>query len=106
MVEIKCSSEGKRHFSVNPKTKGGNEARIDGAVQYEVLEGDAEVIPDEEGNGAYLVSGAEGVTSRIKVSADADLGEGVQTIETEISFVVTAPQANDLGISVGEEEAK
>lgn len=62
-----------------------------------------EVAPD--GMSCYLISGTVG-NSKITVSADADLGEGVNTITDTIDLAVVSAQASSLGLVVGAAEAK
>lgn len=97
MAELKSTSEEKIHFRLSPKTPGGNPANVE-TTNFEVVSGDATLEVDEDGLGATAISGSEG-TSVIRVSADADLGEGVETISLDIDYVVTAPEANSLGFS-------
>lgn len=97
MAELKSTSEEKIHFRIAPKTPAGNPAEVENA-EFEVLSGDATLEVDEDGLGATLVSGTEG-TNVIRVTADADLGEGVETISVDFDYVVTAPEANSLGLA-------
>lgn len=103
---ITITDEQKIKVTVAPKTAAGNDATIDGAVNFSKIEGDATIEPIEgEPNSAYLVSGAEG-NSVIEVSADADLGEGVNTITDRIDLAVVPAAASALGITAGEAELK
>lgn len=106
MVEVKITNEQKVKVTLAPKTATGNPATLDGKPSWEVTEGDATVAVDEDGMGAFLISGDSASESKIMVSADADLGEGVETVSQEISLVVTLANASDLGLSVGTPEAK
>jgi hypothetical protein len=40
--------------------------------------------------------------SKLKISADADMGEGVQTIEEIFYVIVVAAGASNLGLGFGE----
>jgi hypothetical protein len=84
--------------STNPE---GLPAEIDGDVQYEVLEGDVEVVPTDGTNGkeVLLVSNAPNTVNRIRVFADKRLGEETVLIEDEIVYTVTAAEAAGFGFS-------
>ena len=100
------TNEQKIKVTVQPVTEAGNPAQIDGAPTFEVVDGDATVESVEgEPNSAYLVSGEVGV-STIRVSADADLGEGVQTIQEDVTLNVVQATANNLGVVAGAPELK
>ncbi len=101
MTEKKITTLQKVHVKINPSDSNQNPAAIDGPVTFEVTQGDATVEPDEDGKGAFLVSGSA-MENKIKVSADADLGSGVETISDEISLVVENPKATSLGMSFDE----
>lgn len=98
MNDIQSTNEEKVHVKLNPTTTSGNPASLDGAAVWEILSGDATVEPDADGLGAFIVSGSAIGASQVKVSADADLGAGVQTIEAIIDYNVVSPQAANLGI--------
>lgn len=106
MQEKTIDNTQKIHVSVTPVTSTGQPAQVEGVINFEVLDGTATVEPDADGKGAYLISGNDIGTSTIKVSADADLGAGVELIEDTISLVVIHPKATALGISFGEPEQK
>lgn len=105
MAEIAITSEQKVHVKLNPTTAAGSPSSLDGAATFAVESGDATVEPDADGLGAYLISGAAGV-SVISVSADADLGEGVVTITDSITLTVSDPFAANLGLVVDAPEPK
>jgi len=109
MVAVTITNEQKIKITVNPKTAAGNPASIqEGSLQVEVLEGDgtAETIEGDP-NSFYAISGsATGAITRIKVSADGDLGEGVVTLEDEALVTVIPATASSLGLTVGEPELK
>jgi len=101
---ISITSEEKIPVTLAPKTAAGNPASVENPV-WSVLSGDATVEPSADGLSAYLVSGASGI-NEISVTADADLGEGVVEISSDITLAVTSPLAADLGITVGAAEPK
>jgi hypothetical protein len=104
-MDITISNEQKISVRLNPLTGAGNPATIDGPAAFNVESGDATVEPDADGLGAFIVSGAVGA-SVIRVSADADLGDGVRTIDEVINLTVTNPEAVSLGLAAGTAEPK
>lgn len=101
---ISITSEEKILVTLSPKTAAGNDASVENPV-WSVVSGDATLVPSEDGLSCELVSGASGI-NEIKVTADADLGEGVVEISSDITLAVTSPLAADLGITVGAAEPK
>lgn len=103
---ITITNEQKVQVTLAPTTQAGNPATLDGTPSWTVTDGDAtlEVAPD--GLSCYLISGNADVNSKIEVSADADLGEGVQTITDVIDLAVVSAQASGLGLVVGTAELK
>ena len=93
-------------FTLAPTTAAGNPATLDGTPSWTVLEGDATIEVAADGLSCYLISGSADVNSKIEVSADADLGEGVQTITDVIDLAVVSAQASGLGLTVGTAETK
>lgn len=105
MLEVKSTNEQKVHLHFAPKTAAGKPAKIDGDITYEVTSGDATVDSTDNLN-PYIVSGDIAGESKILVTADADLGEGVETISEEISYVVSMPNASSFGVTVDAPEPK
>ena len=109
MVATTITNEQKIKITLNPLTAAGNPAQIEaGTLQVEVLEGDgtAETIEGEP-NSFYAISGSStGTITRIKVTADGDLGEGVSTLEDEVLMTVIPANASSLGLALGEPELK
>ncbi len=95
--------------SINPMWVNPNDAtdtrpgNIDGAPTWEIVNatpaGIASIVPDaSDPKQAHIaLTGVEGTFS-VKVSADADLGSGVKTVENTGDFTVVAPRVNDLGL--------
>lgn len=113
MIAVSTDNEQKIKLTFQPMTKGTSTtgpqpAEVDGDIAYEVTEGDAtvEVVEGTGGKEAYLVSGSPNTVNRITVTADADLGEGVATIQEEVVYTVTQAGAAGLGASVGSAEQK
>lgn len=103
---ITITNEQKVLVTLNPVTAAGNPATVDGAPVWQVASGDATLEVQEGGMSAYLISGAADVTSKVMVSADADLGEGVASLEDSIDLVVIPATASTLGLVSGTPELK
>lgn len=99
MIEIKLSTEEKVKATISPMTPGSKPAPVDGEASWTVTAGDATVEVLEGGFSAFLVSGDTASESKIMVSVDADMGEGVQTVSQEVSLVCSLPSATTLGFS-------
>jgi hypothetical protein len=98
---ITITNEEKVQVTLAPTTAAGNPAILDGVPTWAVTEGDATLEVSEDGLSAFLVSGNADVNSKIEVTADADLGEGVITLTDVIDLAVVAAQASALGIVTG-----
>jgi hypothetical protein len=104
------TNEQKIKITINPTTAAGNPAQVEeGSVKFEnTTEGSDVTVEAVEGepNSAYLVSGTNEGVANIRVSADADLGEGVATIEDNVTLTVVPATADTLGLLSGEPELK
>lgn len=104
MIQIVTTDEQKATLPYAPKTAGGKDAEVD-SVDFEITEGDATVVVDEENKKVSWVSGTAGVTKG-KIIMDADLGEGIVPIEEDFEYFVTAAQASNLGFGEAVVELK
>lgn len=100
------TNEQKIKLTLNPTTAAGNPATVDGAPVWTVIEGDATIEPSEDGLSCYLISGEANVNSKITVTADADLGEGVIALTDTVDLAVVPASASVLGLTAGEAELK
>lgn len=104
------TNEQKIKITIAPKTAAGNDAQVEaGSVKFEnTTEGSDVTVEAIEGepNSAYLVSGSNEGVANIRVSADADLGLGVATIEDNVTLTVVLATADNLGLNSGEPELK
>lgn len=105
-MEIKLTNEQEVDVTLAPKTEAGLTAKLDGSPGWQVMIGECEVIPSEDGLTATIVSSDTPGTSQILVEADADLGDGVETISAVITVEVTGAKATNLGLSVGSPRIK
>src|SRR5688500_20049941 len=95
---ITINNEQRVRVTLSPKTAKGAPAEVEGEPTWTVESGDATIEPETGGLSVFIVSGNLG-NSVIKVSADADLGPGVATIEDSIDITVTTTMANSLGLT-------
>jgi hypothetical protein len=113
-LDVVSNTDEKVPILVNPKRAGGKDAKIDGRPILSIVSGGATVenvdqaaadaYESETGNkglAGYLVSEDTANTSEWKVTADADLGEGVTNIEETGTYVYSDAPAVSVGASVG-----
>lgn len=99
-LDLTLTTEQKQHLKLTPKTAAGKDAPLDGAPVWSVISGNGTVVPDDDGLGAFIVStdDVDSTPTIFQVSADADLGSGVETISDTITLTSTAPNASSLGL--------
>lgn len=100
MFNASCSNEEKVLAAVSYTTSRGLPAIVDGPTLVEVLSGDGTVEP-VDAHRFYLVSGAVPGDTVYAISADADLGDGIQTITDAITLTVSNAQAAAFGVTFG-----
>ena len=100
-IEVQSTNEEKVPVTINPLSSAGKPAKIDGAPTWTVTSGDATVVVATDGLSAELVSGDNPGDSTFLVEADADLGEGVESIADTITYHVAGAKAINLGLTVG-----
>lgn len=106
MIELKLTNEQKIKVTLTPMTSTGKPAAIDGKPSWSVSSGDATVEVSDDGLSAYLISSDVPGESLIVVEADADLGEGVETISDAVKLTVEGAKAVSLGLVAGTPEPK
>jgi len=89
---------------VNPQDRKGKPAQVqEGSVAYE---SDNETVctveEDPSDEKKFKLNFLSVGFANVKVSADADLGEGVVTVEGTLQVVVEPEQATGFGVAVGE----
>jgi hypothetical protein len=101
-LDITITNKQKENITINPVTLRGVPAKVDGVPVWEVLSGNSTVEVAADGLSAFIVSeDTIDTTTVVKASADADLGEGVETIEDTITVHVVAEpgeKASSLGL--------
>ena len=106
-VEITLTNEQKVRATLAPKTATGKPAKVDGLPVVTVISGDATIAnASTDGLSFDIVSGDSPGDSEVLVEADADLGEGKETISDTIRVSVVGARASNLGLSVGTPEPK
>lgn len=98
---VKLTNEQKVTVTLNPQTDGGKPAKLDGKPEWSVVSGDATLNVAEDGLSAEIVSPDVPGQSQVLVQADADLGEGVETISGTLDVQVAGAAAKNLGLSLG-----
>jgi len=99
-------------FQVAPTNRKGKPAKVQaGSVEYESVDPSiATVAEDPNDETKFTVKSSadditESKTTDIKVKADADLGDGVVTIEGVLTVTVTPEAATGFGVSTISEPA-
>ena len=106
MLTLNITTEQKIDVTLSPKTAAGNTALLDGAPTWTKLFGDSGVVVSEDGLTATLVSSDSPGESQFMISADADLGAGVETIQDVVTLVVGGAKASSLGLVAGDPQLK
>jgi hypothetical protein len=97
-MDLTSTVEQKVRVTLTPKTSSGNPATLDGTPIWEIVSGGATVQNiSADGLSAEIVSEDTIGSSTWKVSADADLGAGVRTIEEGGTYTYTNAEAAALG---------
>lgn len=105
-LQLKINDEQKVNIRLNPVTPSGKPVKVDGKPEWSVADGDSTLVVADDGMSAFLVSADTPGITNYMVSADADLGEGVDTISDTIQLTVVDPQATSLGLVADPPEAK
>lgn len=100
MLELNCSNEEKIPVTVTPLSPSGKPAAIQGAVNVTVQDGAGSVTMTGDLTFEVVSGDVPGDTSYL-VSADADLGDGVITIQDIIILHVAGAMAANLGMTAG-----
>lgn len=84
---------------LNPTTPKGKPVKLDGKPEWSVVDGDSTLEVADDGLSATLISSDTPGVTHYQVAADADLGDGVDTITDTIELTVVDPQASSLGLT-------
>lgn len=105
-MDITITNEEKVLVTLAPKTSTGKPAKLDGKPEWRVESGDSTIEVADDGLSATLISSDTPGDTIFIVEADADIGEGIETIAESLKLTVSGAKAANLGIVVGEPEAK
>lgn len=98
-LEATCTNEEKVPISLKPVTPAGNPIVVEALnIAVQSGEGTFEIVDDAN---FFVVSGPTPGDTVYIVTADADLGEGVQNISDVITLHVEGAKAQSLGLGVG-----
>jgi hypothetical protein len=95
------TTEQKLPFTFAPTSPQGNPATLDGAIQAEVISGDATVEVSADGLSGFIIAGSTVGAAQVRFFGDADLSVGVRTIEEIADIQITNAEAAVLGLSFG-----
>lgn len=115
MTQLSIQNDQMIALTINPTHKStGRPAKTDGPPLWEVVDGTSilgyldtngvlQLGTSPDGLSAVLIASYdnESEVAHFKVTADADLGEGVITIEEDIELTVTIPAADTLQVTAG-----
>lgn len=101
MLDLTITNEEKVRVQCVPVTAAGNPAPLDGDVAFEVVIGSC-TVERVDATTVFIVSGDLPGDCQLTVSADADLGEGVEPISDVITVHVEGAQAASLGLVADE----
>jgi len=106
-LEVTLTNEQKLNVTLSPVTATGKTAKLDGAPEWVVSSGPATLVTSPDGLSSDIVSSDEDLTDTIvQVNADADLGQGVETISDTITVHTIHANASNLGLTAGAPVAK
>jgi len=106
-LEVTLTNEQKLNVTLSPVTATGKTAKLDGAPEWVVSSGPATLVTAPDGLSSDIVSSDEDLTDTIvQVNADADLGQGVETISDTITVHTIHANASNLGLTAGAPVAK
>lgn len=107
-LEIALTTEQQVRVTLDPVMPKGKPVPVpvDGVPTWAIVSGEATLDPAPDGLSCMIVSPDSAGQSQVLVSADADLGAGVNTITDTISVLASDPQAASLGLTVGTPENK
>ena len=103
---IRITDVQKVSCSIAPVDAKGNPGQIDGAATWSTSDASiANVSPALDGLSCVIVAAGKLGTAQIVVSADADLGAGVQNITGTLDVEVVGSAATSISITPGVPEA-
>jgi len=102
MASLVLTDAQKVTLKVNPVSKAGNPAPVDGAPKWSVSDETVlTLVVAADGLSCDVVTTGKLGSSQVAVVADADLGEGVTELTATLDVDVKASAAVNLGLDVG-----
>ena len=99
MLELTITNEQKITIHLKPVTQAGKPTKLDGKPVWTVLSGPGTVVPAEDGLSADLVSDDTDLSdTTYQVTADSDLGAGVEEVADTILVHTAHANAKSLGL--------
>jgi len=105
-LEIDLTTQQQVLLSAIPKTLEGCPGALAGPVVYTLNTGNCTLVPVGDDRSVLIVSGDHAGYSVMLVSAEADLGKGVETITDIVVVHVIDAHTAVLGLTVGTPELK
>lgn len=105
-MDISLTNEQQVRVTLKPVTATGKPATLDGKPVWAVDAGSSTIDVAPDGLSAVVISSDDPGDSVVSVAADADLGEGVETIAAAINVTVIGARASNLGMVIGKPEPK
>lgn len=99
MFEQSCTVEEKVLIHMNPKTHAGKDATLDGPLKVTVQAGDGTASVADDGVSFFAISPDTPGDTTYLVEGDADLGAGVQNIQTIVVLHANGALAANFGPS-------
>jgi hypothetical protein len=93
-------------LSVQPMSAAGNPAPVETAMWTCSDDTVLTVVPGADGLSCEVITTGKIGTARVSVTVDADMGEGVISLEGFADFEVVASQAVSLAVNVGTPEVR
>ena len=106
MLDLTITNEEKINVHVTPVTSTGKPAQIDGKPTWTVTSGEGTLAVADDGLSCFLISSDTPGDTVVLVEADANLGEGVETISDIIQLHVQGANAANLGLRADPPVAK
>lgn len=105
-IEVSLTTEQQVRVRATPKTLTGRPAALDGPLTAMVVTGDGSVAPGADDLEVVLKSGDAPGDTTFLISGDADLGEGVVSVEDTVTLHVAGALAANLGLAASAPEDK
>lgn len=112
MYVQKLTTEQKVSLTLRPRTSSERLTKVDGVPTWDPIptsieeSGGISMVVSTDGMSAVFVAGDLPGRQQFRVSADADLGDGVETISEIVSIEVEHAKATSLGFEASEPQPK